>query len=69
MQLAELLVRQARRTPEREAIYRGAEPWATYGTWARRSAGLARRLREAGLQPSDRVLLFMRNDPRYLEVL
>jgi len=30
---------------------------------------LAIRLREAGLSPGDRVLLFMRNHPRYLELL
>ncbi len=69
MQLGHLLLRHALLTPDREAIFQGASPWATYGAWARRSAGLARAMRLAGLQPSDRVALFMRNDPRYLEVL
>jgi long-chain acyl-CoA synthetase len=36
---------------------------------AARSAGAARRLRAGGLVPGDRVLLFMRNHPRYLELL
>ena len=35
----------------------------------RTQAGLAQRLRNAGLQPGDRVGLFMRNHPRYLEML
>jgi long-chain acyl-CoA synthetase len=37
--------------------------------WAARSAGVAQRMREAGLQPGDRIVLFMRNHPRYLELL
>ncbi|HEX2530264.1 MAG TPA: AMP-binding protein [Burkholderiaceae bacterium] len=69
MSLAHLLVRHARQSPERAAIYNGAALHATYGQWAARSAGLALRLRAAGLAPGDRVLLFMRNHPRYLEVM
>ncbi|OGB26747.1 MAG: AMP-dependent synthetase [Burkholderiales bacterium RIFCSPLOWO2_02_FULL_57_36] len=69
MSLAHLLVRHARQTPERAAIYNGAVPHASYLQWAARSAGLARRFREAALAPGDRVLLFMRNHPRYLEVM
>jgi len=67
--LAHLLVRQARQSPDRPAILHGTHVHATYGEWAARSAGLAQRLRGAGLVPGDRVLLFMRNHPRYLEVL
>jgi long-chain acyl-CoA synthetase len=67
--LAHLLVRQARQSPDRPAILHGTRVHATYGDWAARSAGLAQRLRGAGLVPGDRVLLFMRNHPRYLEVL
>jgi long-chain acyl-CoA synthetase len=69
MTLAQLLVRQARLDPDRPAILEGTRPWATHGQWAARSAGLARRLRRAGLAPGDRVVLFMRNHPRYLELL
>lgn len=69
MSLAHLLLRQARHAPERAAIYNGTELHASYGQWAARSAGLAVRLRDAGLMPGDRVLVFMRNHPRYLEVL
>ena len=69
MTLAHLLLRQARQRPDSPAILEGAALHATHGQWAARSAGLASRLREAGLQPGDRVLLFARNHPRYLEVL
>ncbi|HET8747810.1 MAG TPA: class I adenylate-forming enzyme family protein, partial [Ramlibacter sp.] len=69
MQLVHLLIRQARQFPQRQAIYSGPAPWATFDEWARRSAGLAQRLRAAGLAEGDRVVLFMRNHPRYLELL
>ena len=69
MTLAHLLQRQARLAPERPAILEGTRAWATHAEWAARSAGLAQRLRDAGLQPGDRVVLFMRNHPRYLEIL
>jgi long-chain acyl-CoA synthetase len=63
------LYRQARLHPECCAVYFGDRPWVSYGQWAARSAGLAQRLRAAGLGAGDRVVLFMRNHPRYLEVL
>ena len=69
MLLTHLLTRQARAHANRVAVLLGSTPWATYGEWAARSAGLAQRLREAGLLPGDRIVLFMRNHPRYLELL
>ena len=69
MTLAPLLQRQARVAAERPAIFEGSRAWATHAQWAARSAGLAQRLRGAGLQAGDRVVLFMRNHPRYLEIL
>jgi len=69
MQLAQLLRRQAETYGGQEAIFEGTEVWATYAQWACRSAGLAQRLVAAGFQPGDRVVLFMRNHPRYLELL
>ena len=69
MTLAHLLQRQARAAPDRPAILEGTRAWATHAQWAARSAGLAQRLRDAGLLPGDRVVLFMRNHPRYLEIL
>jgi long-chain acyl-CoA synthetase len=69
MSLAHLLVRQALLQPVRPAIFRGRDIHATHFEWAARSAALAQRLREQGMNPGDRVLLFMRNHPRYLEIL
>lgn len=69
MNLALLLQRIARMDPQRPAIYSGSRQLATYAQWAARSARLARRLRGLGLQPGDRVALFMHNHPRYLEVM
>ena len=69
MTLAHLLLRQARQRPQAPALFSGSQLHATHGQWAARSAGLAVHLREAGLEPGDRVLLFARNHPRYLELL
>ncbi len=69
MNLAHLLLRQARQAPDRPAVFSGTQCVATHAEWAARSAGLAQRMREAGLVPGDRVLLFMHNHPRYLELL
>ena len=69
MPLAHLLQRQALLHPDRPAIFCGTALHATHAQWARRSAGLATRLLAAGAQPGDRVMLFMHNHPRYLEVL
>lgn len=69
MSLAHLLARQARATPERPAIYSGDILHADHGQWAARSAALAARMRDAGLVRGDRVVLFMRNHPRYLEIM
>ena len=69
MSLANLLLRHAQQVPNRDAIFYGTTVHATYGQWAERSAALAQRMLEAGLKPGDRVVLFMRNHPRYLEIL
>jgi long-chain acyl-CoA synthetase len=69
MSLAHLLARHAQLTPDRDAIFNGTALHATYGQWAERSAALAHRMQAAGLVPGDRVVLFMRNHPRYLEIL
>lgn len=69
MSLVELLIRHARQRPQSAALFSDAVLHATHGQWAQRSAGLARRMRESGLVPGDRVLIFMRNHPRYLELL
>ena len=69
MNLAHLLQRQARTAPERPAILNGTQVVATHGQWAQRCQQLAHQFQAAGLQPGDRVALFMHNHVRYLEVL
>ena len=69
MQLAHLLLKQACNQGEAAAIFNGTVPHASYTEWAARSAAAARRMQQAGLNAGDRVLLFMRNHPRYLELL
>jgi long-chain acyl-CoA synthetase len=59
----------ARQFPNRAAIFHGTQAVATYAQWAQRCAHLAQQFEEAGLQPGDRIALFMHNHPRYLEVL
>ncbi|MDP4621343.1 MAG: acyl--CoA ligase, partial [Hydrogenophaga sp.] len=69
MNIAHLLQRQARIATEQPAIFKGIQGVATYGQWAQRCQHLARQFQAAGLQPGDRVALFMRNHVRYLEVM
>ena len=56
MTLAHLLLRQARQRPDSPAILNGDALHATHHQWAARSAGLAQRTRDAGLQPGDIIL-------------
>ena len=69
MNLAELLHRRAGAQPESPALYRGSQLHGTHGQWARTAAHLALQFRVGGLQPGDRVALFMRNHVRYLELM
>ncbi|MDP3526869.1 MAG: hypothetical protein Q8S27_20035, partial [Hoeflea sp.] len=49
MNLAEWLVRTARRHPERPALFSGEDPVATYGDFARHAAQIGAGLRERTL--------------------
>ena len=69
MNLAQLLARAARVHPVRPALFSGTTPVASYADWQARAARLAGAFHTAGLAPGDRVVLFLRNHPRYLEVL
>ncbi|TXI71485.1 MAG: long-chain fatty acid--CoA ligase [Limnohabitans sp.] len=69
MNLAHLLQRQALQSPERTAILEAERLHATHGQWADRAARLGAAMQAQGLQQGDRVLLFMRNHPRYLEFM
>jgi long-chain acyl-CoA synthetase len=69
MNLAHTLLRVARSDPRRPALYEGDRLLLDYGQLADRVARLAAAMLEGGLAPGDRVALFMRNHPAYLEVL
>ncbi|MCG2594881.1 AMP-binding protein [Ramlibacter sp. XY19] len=68
MNLAHTLLRVARADPRRPALYEGERLLFDYGQLAERVARLAAAMREGGLAPGDRVAVFMRNHPAYLEV-
>ena len=69
MNLAHLLERMAHQAPERLAIFNGTQCVATYSEWAERAARIGAQLKAQGLAPGERVVIFMRNHPRYLELM
>ncbi len=69
MNLAQSLHRIALADPRRPALFEGNRLVHDYGALAQRAARLASAFLAAGLQPGDRIALFMRNHPAYLEVL
>jgi long-chain acyl-CoA synthetase len=69
MNLAHLLERAALQDPPRPALFSGGQCVASHIAWADRAARAGAHLRSGGLLPGDRVVLFMRNHPRYLELL
>tara|TARA_R110002020_G_scaffold48818_5_gene139136 strand:+ start:726 stop:2240 length:1515 start_codon:yes stop_codon:yes gene_type:complete len=70
MNLAEWLVRTAKRKAEGPALLSGDVVVATYADFARHAAQIGEALRTRyGIGPGDRVALFMKNSPDYLELL
>ncbi len=70
MNLAKWLCRTARRCPDAPALLRGTNVVATYSGFAEAAARLATGLVDRhGIEPGDRVALFMANRTEYLEVL
>ncbi len=69
MNLALWLERSAAVFGDRPALAHGRNPVATYAQFAQAAARGARWLCEQGLQPGDRVGLFMNNHPDYLRLL
>ena len=70
MNLARLLHRASRIAPDRVAIFSADAPVATFCRLEARAAGLATALEKLlSLQRGDRVLLFARNCPEYIEAL
>ena len=69
MNLALWLTRSAQRHGERTAVGHGVLPWCSYAELARRASALAAWLRDRGVEPGDRVGLFLSNRPEYLVML
>ncbi|HSW26997.1 MAG TPA: AMP-binding protein [Burkholderiaceae bacterium] len=69
MNLAWWLSRSAQRHGERTAVGHGVLPWCSYAEMARRASALAVWLHDQGVNPGDRVGLFLTNRPDYLVIL
>ena len=70
MNIAEWLAASARLYPSAPALLRGTRIEADYAVFARRAASIGAGLRrEYGIQPGDRVALFMSNCTQYRECL
>ncbi len=69
MNLALLLQRAAAQTPEAPAVLLGPTVRWRYGEWAERCARLAGGLRAQGLQPGDRLAVWMHNHPDGLSLM
>lgn len=69
MNIALWLERMARIHPARPAIGAGLAVHCTYAEFAEHAARGAGWLRQQGVQPGDRVALFMANRPDYLELM
>ena len=69
MNIALWLARSAERYPQQAAIAHGTEVWCDYAEFAHRAARTAHWLHSQGVQPGDRVMLFMHNAPEYLPLM
>jgi long-chain acyl-CoA synthetase len=69
MNIALWLARSAERYPEQAAIAHGVDSWCDYAEFARRAARTASWLHAQGVQPGDRVILFLHNTPEYLPLM
>jgi long-chain acyl-CoA synthetase len=69
MNLAHTLRRIALADPRRAALYEGDRLLHDYAALASRAARIAQALHARGLAAGDRVVLFMRNHPAYLELM
>ena len=69
MNIALWLARTAERYPAQSAIAHGTEIWCDYAEFARRAARTASWLQAQGVQPGDRVMLFLYNAPEYLPLM
>jgi acyl-CoA synthetase (AMP-forming)/AMP-acid ligase II len=67
MNPAEWLARTAKRTPDAPALMTGERLAADYRTFADSASRIAGALTARGVKPGDRVAIFMKNAPEYLE--
>lgn len=68
MNLAHWLERTATAMPGRPALFLGEQQVATYGVFFEQARAVAGWLQAQGVQPGDRVAIFMKNVPEYLVV-
>ncbi|GAA6197447.1 long-chain fatty acid--CoA ligase [Pseudophaeobacter arcticus] len=66
MNIAQWLYRQAQAEGDRPALYLGQDLVANYQSFHHKAAALAGWLVAQGVQPGDRIALFMKNCPDYL---
>ncbi|MER2536187.1 MAG: AMP-binding protein [Rhizobiaceae bacterium] len=69
MNIALWLERTAAKSGDEPALLLGDAVVGSYRAFFREAGGLATALREAGIEPGDRVALFMKNCPQYLIAL
>jgi long-chain acyl-CoA synthetase len=69
MNLALWLERSAQAHAGRPAIALGTTVWCDYAGFAQRAGRTAHWLQEQGVQPGDRVMIFMPNLPQYLPLI
>lgn len=69
MNIAHYLDHSTREGPERPALYVGPDLNATYADLQRRVQALAGHFADQGLAPGERVAIYMKNRPAYLDAL
>lgn len=69
MNMAHWLARTAQVSGDAPALFRGERQEADYAGFYRAASGVAAALAERGVEPGDRVALFMKNVPDYLVAL
>ena len=69
MSIGQWLKQVAQADPKRPALFAGMRQIADYGQFDQRAAQVGAWLRQAGIQPGDRIALYLKNQPDYLILL
>ena len=69
MNIGQWLKQVAQADPKRPALFAGMRQIADYGQFDQRAAQVGAWLRQAGIQPGDRIALYLKNQPDYLILL